>query len=354
MPYGTYLTLDTLATMNNTLVPVIGEDRVFQAIQDSLDIHNALVTEKITTLVDDTTDRLRRYGGIDTMVMEETDEGGRADAQKISAGATIGLPMRLYDISLQWTKKWLQNANGAEVAVKAVAAQDANIRMLDREIKRAIFGATNFTFVDRLVDWVSLPVKRLLNADSAPIPLDPSGNSFNAATHTHYLGTAAFVVADLVALIETVVEHFATGTALLYINRAQETTIRGFAGFVPYTDARIIPASTSIRATASLDANLLYNRAIGILSSGGDTAEVWVKPWVPANYVFAYVAGQPKPLLRRTRTPGSGGLVLQADDENHPLRAQTMDAEFGIAVFERRNGAILYTGGASYVTPTIT
>lgn len=354
MSFGTLMTLDTLASLNNTLVPDIGEDRVFQAIQDALTVHNELLSEKISTLVDTTTNRLMRYGGVDNMTMDEIDEGGRPDAQKITAGATVGFPLRLYGISVQWTRKYLQNAVGSEMATQFIAARDANVKLMDREIKRALFGSTNFTFVDKLVDGVSLSVKRLLNADSSAIPLDPSGNSFNGATHTHYLGTASLVVADIVALIETVVEHFGSGSAVVYINRAQETAVRAMTGFVPYTDARIIPADTSVRSAQALDSNLLYNRAIGILSSGGDTAEIWVKPWIPANYMFAYVQGQPKPLVRRERRPGSSALVVAAEDESYPLRAQTLDSEFGIGVLERRNGAVLLTNNATYSAPTFT
>ena len=353
MAFGTLLTLDTMASMNNTTVPQIGEDNVFDALNASLAAHNDLLTEKLASLVVDTTDRLKRYGGVDSMNMETVDEGGSPDAQKISAGATVGFPLRLYGIALQWTRKYLQNATVAEIAAQTIAARDAHIRAADREIKRAIFGSANFTFVDVLIDGVSLAVKRLLNADSAPIPQDPNGNSFNAATHTHYLATAALVVADLVSLVETVTEHFGNGEARVYINRAQEAAVRALAGFVPYTDARIVSADNVTRALGSLNANLLYNRAIGIFTSGGVTAEIWVKPWPPASYMFSYIAGAEKPLRRRTRAAGSGGLVLQAADEAHPLRAQSFDAEFGIGVFERRNGAVLYTGGGAYVVPTI-
>lgn len=357
MPYGTHVVLDTLAVARNTLVGTLGEDRVFDAVNAAVSIHNALLTEKLNTLVEDSTDQFRAYGGVDSMQMDEVDEGGRADAQKISVGATVGFPMRLYSITLQWTRKYLQNATVGEIDEATNAALDANTLTVDREIKRAIFGSANFSFVDRLANRVTIAVKRLLNADGTAIPLDPSGNSFNGATHTHYLATASLTAANLAALIETVVEHFATGKAVVYINRASETAVRALTGFVAYTVTGVLQPDTGTRIenpTIGLNDQLLYNRAIGIFSSGGVSAEVWVKPWVPANYIFAYIQGAPPPVVRRTRTAGSGGLILVADDESHPLRAKSWESEFGMGVWTRTNGAVLYTGGGAYTDPVIT
>jgi hypothetical protein len=199
---------------------------------------------------------------------------------------------------------------------------------------------------------VSLAVKAFLNADSAAIPNGPNGESFDGATHTHYVArVGALAASDVTAAIETVIEHHNTGQAMLYINRAQEAAIRAMtANFSPYTDVRVIPASTAQVANGSLIQTNLYNRAIGIF----DGAEVWVKPWIPANYMFAFVMGAPKPLVLRERNAGSSGLQIAAEDEAYPLRARTVEAEFGVGVWTRTNGVALYVGGTSYVTPTIT
>lgn len=356
MPYGTHVVLDTLGVARNTLVGQLGEDRVFDAVAQALAIHNMLMNEKLSQLVEDSTDVFRAYGGVDTMAMDELDEGGQSDAQKISVGTIVGFPMRLYGITLQWTRKYLQNALVGEIDAATNAAMDANALAIDREIKRALFVSPNFTFVDRLVNRVAIAVKRLVNADGTALPLDPAGNSFNGATHTHYLATASLTAANLQALIETVVEHFATGKAVVYINRAQETVVRGLTGFVPYTVQGVLQPVTAVRTVDLLALNdqLLYNRAIGIFSSGGVSAEVWVKPWPPANYMFAYIQGAPLPLVRRTRTAASGGLTLVYEDEEHPLRAKSWESEFGFGVWTRTNGAVMYIAGGAYVDPTIT
>lgn len=354
MAYGTLQVSDLLATTQPSVI-AFGEDQVFKSLDIILAAHNALLADKEGDLVERSTDRLRRFGGIDTMTMDEIDEFGTPDAQKVSAGQNLGFPCRRYALAVQWTRHWLQNHAPSELTAQFVSAQDADARIVDRELRRAIFGPTNFTFLDRLIDNYSIDVKRLVNADGAALAPSPSGTTFVGATHTHYLFTAgvALAAADVTAMIETVVEHYAQGEPRVYINKAQETVMRGLAGFTAYVDARIIPATNATSATGTLDRVQIYNRAIGIF--GG--AEVWVKPWIPAGYLFAFVMGAPKPVVRRSRQGQADALVIEADDEVHPLRARVMAREFGFGIWERTNGACLYidTGAAAaYVSPTIT
>lgn len=357
MAYGTLSVADLLATTQPTVIQ-FGEDLVFQTIDAQLAAHNALLAEKNAELVETSTDRLRRFGGLDSMAMDEIDEYGTPDAQKVSAGQNVGFPMRKYGLAVQWTRTWFLNHTPAELAAQFVAATDADVRIIDRELKRAIFGPTNFTFTDRLVDNNAslLTVKRFLNADSSSIPPSPAGITFNGASHTHYLFTAgtSLAAADLTALIDTVTEHYATGEPRVYINKAQEAAVRGLTGFVAYIDARLTPATTAAAATGTaLDRVQIYNRAIGIYNG----AEIWTKPWVPSGLLFAFLAGTMfKPLVRRVR-PGMDALVVENDDEEHPLRARVMAREIGFGVWQRANGAVLYidTGAAgAYVAPTIT
>jgi hypothetical protein len=349
--YGTFTSLDTLATLNNTTVAKLGEDTAWAAVDAALAAHNAIMADLMTSLVETTTDRLRRYGGPANMAMDEIDELGTPDAQKIPAGSNVGFPLRLYGGSLQWTRKAFQNMMASEFAAQVTGMMDADKNVVIRQIKRAIYTPTNVTFADRLVDGVSLPVKALVNADSAPIPLGPNGEVFNAASHTHYLFSASFVAANLSSLISTVTEHYGNGNIIVCINQADEAAIRAFTGFVAYIDPRLMNLTTAITARDSLD-NLvnIYNRRIGLYQG----AEIWVKPWVIAGYPFCYLEGQPKPLVMRTRPTGGGDLSLVFEDEEHPLRARTYEREFGIGVWSRTNGAVLDNSHGSYTAPTIT
>lgn len=356
MPYGTLQVLDTLASTQQT-VAAYGEDRAFQEIERAREIHNAQVRDMMAAFCEITTDRQRRYGSADAMHMDEIDEFGTPDAQKIAAGVTVGFPLRLFGTSVQWTRKYFQVATGRELAAQVMGVLDADLKLTQREIKRALFYPTNVSFLDRLVDNVTLAIKRLVNADSASIPLGPNGESFDGSTHTHFLYTdsTSLAAADMAALITAVAEHVNSGMVVVGINTAQEAAVRGLTGFSAYTDARLVlPGGyTTVTAGATLDLMNTGNRAIGVFGQ----AEIWVKPWIPSGYLAAWLAsGAEKALAMRERSPGSGALQIAAEDENHPLRARTWDREFGVAVWNRTAAAVMYidTGnGDAYVAPTI-
>ena len=355
--YGTLTTLDTLRASGTQTIVEFGEDKAFAAIAMSLAAHNSILDDFQSGLVETSTDRLRRYGGPASMYMDVVDQLGRADVQKIAAGVNIGFPMRKYQVALQWTRDYMEVATPQELAGQFTAAQDADILALTRELKKAIYTATNSTFTDVNVDNVTLPVKAFVNADGAAIPPGPNGEVFDPATHTHYFArVAALAASDINALVTAVGEHYANGRVVVYINRADEAAVRAFTTqFTPYVDARLIPAVTTVRAQGVLDQSNLYNRAIGIWDGGTGAAEVWVKPWTISGYMFAYTLGAPTPLVKRIRNAQRGALRLVADYDNYPLRAQTMEREFGVGVWNRANGAVLYvTAATTYVSPTIT
>jgi hypothetical protein len=349
MAFGTLSVFDAMASQIQTVVQ-FGEDRAWDALQAAIDAHNRITLDLLGTLVAVTDDRLRRYGGIDNMAMQDADEYSTPDAQKVFTGATVGFPLRAYQIGLQWTRLAFMTLKVNQLAMQAQAALDADTTNLQTQIKRALFTPTNYTFTDRRVDYVQLPVKALINADGTQLPPDPFGNTFDGSTHTHYLADTTWNETLATNLVNTVMEHSNTGDLKLYINRAQETATRAFAGFTRYEDPRIITASTTTLARGTLDFTQVYNRAIGIFGA----AEVWVKPWIPSGYELALRLGpglQPLVMRRRSMDGGFGNLQLVAEAESFPLRAQYFEREFGMAVWNRINAAVSYSGGAAYVVP---
>jgi hypothetical protein len=361
VPFGTLSISDLIAATSQTIAQV-GEQNVFGAIDLDLQAYNRNVNELLGRFVERTTDRLRRYGGVSSMSMEELEELGTPDAQKVTAGYTVGFPLRRYGMGLQWTRHWMQNHTPAELAAQFTEAQAADQRAIYREIRRAVFRPTNYTFVDRLIDYnaVDIAVKAFINADGSPISPGPNGETFDGSTHTHYLYTAgtSLAAADVQALIDTVIEHYNVGMPMVAINKASETAMRGFTGtnqFTPILPFNIVPGGgqTTAYATGDLDRMMPNNRRIGYYGTG--SAEVWVKPWVPAGYLFAYIDGAPPPLAMRVR-PNGGDLAIEFDDEEHPLRARVIAREFGVGAYNRTNGAVLYIDSGSagaYVAPTI-
>jgi hypothetical protein len=346
--------ISTLLAAEVQSVAEFGETRVAEILAADNAAHNAIVADMMSDLADTGTDRQRVYGASTDGDMVEVDEYGRAPTQKNVGSSTVAFPLKKFEYALGWTGDFMLQATPADLARAQQAAQKAHLRMIRKEIQKALLVSANYTWVDSFTDKVSLSVKRLVNADSAIIPNGPNGESFDGSTHTHYNArVAALAISDVQATIDDVVEHGHGADVRIVINRTDEATFKaltGTGGFVPYTDPRMIYRNTDTPGKA-LDISRLDNRAVGLLGN----AELWVKPWGVANYAVVYSAGDPqKPLVMRQKPqPALQGLRIAAELNTHPLHAQYMQAYYGFGVWNRTNGAVLYIGGTSYADPTL-
>lgn len=349
----------TLLAARFTSAAEFGIDTIARVLQADLQAWNAMVSEMVSDFCENTTDRQRKYGTSVNGDMMEVDEYGRAPTQRALPGATVGFPLRLFQFNLGWTAKYLETATPADLATAQLNAQKAHWRAIQREIKKAVYLSSNYTFNDHLVDKIDLSVKRFVNADGAAIPDGPNGETFDGSSHTHYDANSGWSATVLTNSINDVIEHGHGGEVRVNINKGDETSVRALTGFTAYPDPRLVfpslPASsgtTSNLTAQTLDISRLDNRAIGIFAG----AEVWVKSWAIQNYAYiSDVATPEKGLAFRQRTQTSlQGLRLAASLPDHPLYVDVMEAEFGIGVWTRTNGAVLYVGAGTYADPTIT
>lgn len=362
--FGTGTTFDTLAA-STLSVARFGVDEAWDAIASLLTTFNDQVKEVTGQMVDRTTNRLRRYGGGQKFRIQRTDEMGQANAQKLRVGSTVGFPFEKYEIAVQYTRSSMKIMKANQLAADVQAVTTAFYQGLLGNIKVALLGGTNKNFVDYLVDHLdsqfSIPVKALVNADGAPIPPGPNGESFNAGTHTHYLASATLTNAWLHSVIDTVIEHNKTGTAVLWINKADEAAVSALADFKAVVYATTQRSANQEYGIGDLDPNALNNRHIGYF--GGAT--VWVKPFWPATYYFCYMSNNGSlPLAMRIRgededtggdpVEGAGDVNLIFEDEDHPLIAKSWEQEYGIGVWYRTSAAVGYVGGTAYLIPDMT
>jgi hypothetical protein len=350
MPTGTH----DLAWLRANRLPIreYGLDNLQEVLERDLAIHNAQMNDAMSLLAEITTDKERVTGGNSTTAMFKIDERGRARTQRVKQGVTVGFPLERVQHALGWTADWLRNATTFDIAEGQVAARKAHRLALMADIKRAFFIPTNYTFTDYMTKQnVDLGVKRLVNADSMPIPTGVDGQSFDAATHTHYLARVggSLAASDVTALINTVMEHGHSESVKIFINVLDETTWRALSGFMAYQDPRI-ERVTDGSLGQRLDITRTNNRPIGVIGA----AEVWVKPWAIQNYAVCTDINGPKPLAMRESTIGPRGLYLESTILIAPLQAEYANADYGLGVWNRTNGAVLYYGGTSYTAPTIT
>ena len=225
---GTYSLEDLLA---QRFVPAsqFGFDAIARAIQAHLDWLNAQVADQMSIIAESSADVRRVWGTSENMEMKEVDELGVARTQKDTNGLEVDFPLRKFSISTGYTSDFIARATPADLAQKALDVESAYVTRLRNELSAALFGKTNYSFVDWLGDGTTLAVKKLLNADGSAIPNAPDGTSF-AGTHQHYAGTsgASLAYTDIDTLIANVTEHKLPGVKL-FINAANVATLVALA-----------------------------------------------------------------------------------------------------------------------------
>lgn len=353
---GTHTIADLASNRFSTDLVVDNIDAMNDAIQADLAMHNARVAEMVSDLCETSTERSTVYGTNAQGEAVPKDEFTRAPTQRITLGSKVEFPLDGFEYAIGWTADYLRRATVQDMAKGTISARQAHVRRIQFDVKRALFGPTNYTWRDRRVDSLDLAVKRLVNADSGPLPQGPNGEVFNAATHTHYdaidwgAASAAAKIAFVQALTQDVIEHGHGNDVRIYINRAQETDFRALTpNFTPLPPPNIVQGANVTTAVGTLDVTRADNRMIGYF----DGFPVWTKPWVPANYILTFAAGDPQKTLRfRISTLASEqGLFIAGEIITHPLQAQYMNFVHGVGVIGRTNGAVAYLGGASYTEP---
>ncbi|MGB1301546.1 MAG: hypothetical protein ACPG5O_10055 [Pseudoalteromonas tetraodonis] len=354
---GTYSFEDLLA--NRFQSPrAFGLDNIQPVLDAELAAHDALVASMISELATPTTEAQEVYGSAVGGDMLEVDEYGDAPTQKASPGSTVAYPLKKFQHNLGWTEEFMLKGTVADMAIKTRNAQIAHKKAIVRDMKRAIYGSSNYAFIDSLgvPKGVSLTVRRFLNADGEPIPAGPNGEEYDGSTVTHYTAESTLSNAGLTASIRNVVLKGNGAMVRTAINLANEAAVRGLSGFIPYVDSRLTLNGSANNPVARTAGNRPDNRPIGIL----DATEVWVKPWAVAGYAFTYDAGaSDKPLkMRQESIPSLQGLRPTSPDESglkaHPLYAQLMEARFGFGVYNRTAGALHEFGvDTTYTDPVI-
>jgi hypothetical protein len=361
---GTLRIMDTLEYGQESIIEY-GIDLAFDQFAEALMIHNQIRNEFSMDVVEGTTKESRhRFGGQSKFQMKKVDvefSMGRK-AAKVGAGQTMGLPIDTYaPESLQWTERYFKSATVEEVNAQMNAQLVSDVVEDRRQLAIAIFTPTNRTFVDEMTDGTSLAVKALANGDGWILPIIPqTGESVSSGgSHTHYTAVETLTNANVETFQNNVREHFENGTLKIYINVAQESAISALTDFVKAADPRIVlNVSADSLSGQKLDLWSTYNRRIGIIEGG---AEVWVKPWIPAGYLFCFVEGATKPLMRRQDKYDSTDLqIVQMelpDNRRGKLKAWSVERTFGYGVVNRINGACLQVtgsgGGTTYVVPTL-
>lgn len=373
--FGTY-DLQTLLEYDTTIIE-FGEDRILTAVRDSIAAHNEAVNTFLNPLVEFTNRRERPYGdrvGLTRVLGQRVDQYGAVDVMRpripdVEVG-NIGFPLNRWQFAWQVNRDYVETATAADIAMRTLGIQQGDIDRIEYEVKNAFFNpVSELTYRDQLIDNLVLPIRRLANGDGQMLPLGPNGEIFDPNTHTHYVGRAggALAATDIDALILNVIQHGISGSIRIYINVAQEATMKAFPNFYQFEATEIVVREPERGTVTMRNPGPLIptvnppNPENMVLGRWNAKYDIATKPWVPAGYILVVDTGK-RPIVWRTRqnpsaafgAQGRAALRIVGENERFPLRATWVEREFGLGIGDRLAAAVLYTGGNSYVMPTLT
>jgi hypothetical protein len=359
---GTYLVsdlnqFDQAISSTNPSVYESGVEEVNRYFEERFEAHNRLSAEVVGLIATWTDKTSLGFGGYDKTRMTKTSEDGRAKPSKVGVGYQVGLPLEMYQHTWQMSWHYSKLASIGRLRKATTAMLDADVTNLMNVAMNALFRGTNFSFTEEFTDAnapysYSSTVMALANADGRPLPPGPSGEPFDAATHTHYAAETGFTNGGVLAVLNNVREHFRDSRPVIWIAKAQETGMRGLTGFEAYPTIRVVGADNTDRIlNPNLDPGNISDRAIGEF----DGVPVWVKPQMPTGYILVVETNTTqKPVaLRYDSRLGGIGLIPVMEDDSFPLFAKTFSRHVGGGCWNRVAAAVLKVNNAdtTYVAP---
>ncbi len=340
--------------------------------QELLDAWNAtrqplidLLTFSVTEIVEDVAQ------GVEEDFEESTEFGQARAVRPLTTIQQRAYDFKWYDVAARFTFRFLSDAPARQVDMVQQQILEADNRLQFRLVMKRLFNSANNNTV---INNVAYQAKPLYNADSEYIP-PYQGNTFNAATHTHYVtsGAATLDSGDVESGASLLEEHGYKRSAgfqlVVLINPSAAAGIRLWkAGqvnnngaiatydFVPPTGTNIILPSTvqlfgsqPAQTFAGFDVVGAYGPYLIIQDNN-----------VPSGYmVFFATAGGSQSAnvigIREHPDQSLRGLILKGGDRNqYPIVNSTYIRGMGTGVRTRGAAAVMQvTASGSYTTPTL-
>lgn len=333
-----------------------GQRVVYDAITQVVDRYNEDLRRQLAVFVERaTSDYKLRYklpGGGRLQRLGRQSAGG---AVKAYGEWDVAFPLEGFGRQIAGSRVDMayMTAGDLDRHVKTIMIQDVNTVRF--EVLKALVNNTQGTFVDPL--WGSLSIEPLANDDAVVYP--PVLGSEDEATEDHYLesGYAASAISDTNNPFKTVRDdldhHFGSSTGgdniVVFINNAQTSKVQDLTDFDEVPD-RFIRVGDNTDVPTGLPS--VPGRILGRVSG------CWVVEWrwTPAAYMLGIYMDEAPPLVERVDPADTGlgqGLLLVAEDSQHPLQSSHWEHRFGLGAGNRLNGVVMELGtGGTYSIPS--
>lgn len=304
--------------------------------------YNVLVAALLNDFSEETTKAKSNYGLAVGGEMQPYTETGETEATRSAGEWPVAYPIRRARDAKLYTEERLETITVEDLDKDVVDTVAKDWETLNKGFLRSVMKKANYTFTDGIFPGSNLgdlDVKRLANNDGGAGSVYVDGAKVDLATLQHYFGTntGAITQAGFQTLYGKLRAVGLIGDVEIRIASDIESTVRGFANFVPINNPLIVnPAKIYSQVTRA--------RAIGRIDHADCQAEIVIQPFMPAGYFFGNDRSAPKPVVRRVHTMAKHrGLKLAQDQTkaaygDDTLRHKRWERIVGFAVRNRVNG----------------
>lgn len=340
--YGVLGINDTDRVFLNTL----GQRVIFDAVVETLRIHNEELTAMLGAFVDQTTSDFKfRYklpgGG------RLQRRGGQAQSGAVKAIGQwdVAFPLEEWGDQIAGDRISYAYATIQELNRNLDTIQARNINTVRHELLYALFHGAAWTFDDELNGDLTI---QPLAAGESGVLYPPVEGSESEATEDHYLesGYTAANISDTNDPVQTIaddIDHhpgLGGGEKVVFINRAQKAKVAALSDYYPVLSSNAQRASTD--QIAAGDGPSVPGEIIGWHEGAG----AWISQWsgIPSGWMFGLSTSAPPPLVMRvdpeyTNLPR--GLAMVAESDREPFSQSHYSHRFGFGVGNRLNGVAM-------------
>jgi hypothetical protein len=277
--------------------------------------------------------------------MKKVGEFGQARTEADRSVVSLQFPLFKFSKATGWSEEFIRRASVEDFRKGVLDAEYAYRTSLQDELKTACFNNIQRQHNDKFDTQRDLTVRPFYNGDGQAIPTSPSGETFTAATHTHYSGTSgsSLSVYDIdTLLIDNIVEHGGMKGITLFVAPNGKAALEAVTStkFLAATRPNIIYSDTADRSVFqdNLDSDP-DNKLIG----AWDGYPVFTRSWIPTNYILALATGAAEKAIGYRQDKSLKGLVPLPLISNNIITAAEWRAYFGMGANNRGAGAVLDT-----------
>lgn len=331
----------------------IGQELVFEKVNELLARYNAEVALQLSCFVEETTEVYqKRYLLAGGGKLQQMGTMAPAAGVKRYGYYDVAFPIRQWGAQLAGNRVSMAYMTLQELDkhLDTIMVQDLNT--LRYRILVALFEDTNLSWTDPIHG--ALTIKRLANTDGTLYP--PLAGTESEAEDDHYWETVtSYAVTDCsdtqnpaVDLRDEIVEHFGGRGSnernfVVFHNEDMTPEFAALTGYTEIPDQFIRPGEdTAVPEGWPPVPGRIHGRLTGAWLSE------WA--WIPATYAMGLLLEVPPPLIMRVDPADTGltpGLQLVATDKQHPMTGAHYEHRFGLGVGNRLCAAIMEISGGN-------